>query len=70
MHIEPIEFVVILLANRGGESHSSYSIWFEESALALVISWPAAGIDRFLVLFQGEAGGGWPAEGTERPTGG
>lgn len=33
-------------------------------------SWPAATIDRLLVVFQGEAGGGWPAEGTERPAGG
>lgn len=33
-------------------------------------SWPAAAIDRLLVVFQGEAGGGWPAEGAERPAGG
>ena len=32
--------------------------------------WPAAAIDRLLVVFQGEAGGGRPAEGTEGPTGG
>lgn len=33
-------------------------------------SWPGATTDRLLVLLQGEAGGGWPAEGTEGPTGG
>lgn len=30
---------------------------FKDAALARVLSWPAAVTDRFLVVFQGKAGG-------------
>ena len=59
---------MIVLTNCCREPHSSYLIWGK--CLGSVGCWPGATIDRLLVVFQGEAGGGRPAERTEGPAGG